>query len=85
MEDLLNRNQKGGLYSVASEEAWEGFKQESKDPVCVSEKALWQGHGEQVAEGGDKEGKEEPCTLEMMQSWTSMVVVGTVGAETHWG
>lgn len=57
MEDLLNRNQKGGLYSVASEEAWEGFKQESKDPVCVSEKALWQGHGEQIAEGGDKEGQ----------------------------
>lgn len=32
-----------------------------------------------------KKAKEEPCTLEMMQSWTSMVVVETVGAETHWG
>lgn len=40
---------------MASEEAWKNFKQEPKDPVCVSEKALWQVHREWVAEGGDKE------------------------------
>ena len=48
---------------MASEEAWKSFilffwknfKQEPKDLVCVSEKALWQGHREWIAEGGDKE------------------------------
>ena len=42
---------------MASEEAWEGFKYESKDPVCVSEKALWQGRREWIAEAGDEEGQ----------------------------
>lgn len=32
-----------------------------------------------------KKTNEELCILEMMQSWTSMVVVEMVGAETHWG
>lgn len=32
-----------------------------------------------------KKAKEEPCTLEMMQSWAGMVVVEMAGAETHWG
>ena len=31
-----------------------------------------------------KKTNEEVCMLEMMQSWTSMVVVEMVGAETHW-
>lgn len=32
-----------------------------------------------------KKAKGELCTLERMQSWTGMVVVEMVGAETHWG